>query len=99
MRLTSLNPQRNMEREMKVKFLKDGRFGHAEPGRGAFDCKIGETMSGLSEVTCRDLKKSKWAKILGEDDPKEDVDEEDEPEKKDATMTTSSMASKNRKPW
>ncbi len=84
---------------MKVEFLKDGCFAHSEPGRGNFECKKGETMSGLSEVTAKDLKSVKWARILGEDDPEENMDEEDGSGKKDVTIRSDSMKSNPAKPW
>ena len=77
---------------MKVRFLKDGLYAHSEPGRGNFECKKGETMSGLAEATCKDLTDSGHAEVLGADDEEKEEEKTDD-ETKDAILTS------NTAPW
>ena len=90
---------------MKVKFLGSGRQAHAEPGRGNFEYKEGETMSGLSEATVKNMIASKQAEFVGPDDEENPTDGGDENSKSDSNPDSKTGAigepngNGSEKPW
>jgi len=90
---------------MKVKFLGSGRQAHAESGRGNFEYKKDETMSGLSEATVNNMISSKQAALIGPDDEEESTDGGDENSKSDSNPNSEAGATgepdgnSGSKPW